>query len=113
MVVESSDDCDFGRVRSVVGRWLPEFEMTSTTKLGEGVDHVANDVDARLIAGFGTDPDQAVRAERANREARLQPSSSAAAGNGRALRLCLPGGSAPSATADGVSVPMSRARMVR
>jgi hypothetical protein len=35
MVVESSDDCDLGRVRSVVGRWLPEFEMTSTTKLGE------------------------------------------------------------------------------
>jgi hypothetical protein len=56
MVVESSDDCDFGRVRSVVGRWLPEFEMTSTAKLGEGVDHVAYDVDARLIAKFGTDP---------------------------------------------------------
>jgi hypothetical protein len=52
------------RVRALVAAHLPGYQVESLTRLGAGLDHVADEVNGDLIVRFGTGAD-------ADREARL------------------------------------------
>ncbi len=58
-------------VRGLVMAHMPGGQVESVVRLGWGLDNVAYEVDGELIVRFSTDPDQARRAQRVRREARL------------------------------------------
>ncbi|GAA4059697.1 phosphotransferase family protein [Nonomuraea soli] len=62
-----SDD----RVREAVAARLPHHRAGSITRLGEGEDNVAFELDGELIVRFSKDPDPESRAARIDAEARL------------------------------------------
>ncbi|WP_344944207.1 phosphotransferase [Sphaerisporangium flaviroseum] len=58
-------------IRALLARHLPGREVRSITKLGEGVDNVAYEVDRELIVRGSKETDPAARAETTRREADL------------------------------------------
>ncbi|MEU8269729.1 aminoglycoside phosphotransferase family protein [Sphaerisporangium sp. NPDC049002] len=58
-------------IRALLTRHLPGREVRSITKLGEGLDNVAYEVDRELIVRGSKETDPAVRAETTRREAEL------------------------------------------
>lgn len=62
-----SDD----RVREAVASQPPHHRARTITRLGEGEDNVAFELDGELIVRFSKDPDPASRAARIDAEARL------------------------------------------
>jgi aminoglycoside phosphotransferase (APT) family kinase protein len=59
------------RVQSLVATRLPGYRVDSVVPLGEGLDHVAYEVNGELIVRVGREPDLASRAARVRHEARL------------------------------------------
>ncbi|MEV7968538.1 aminoglycoside phosphotransferase family protein [Sphaerisporangium sp. NPDC088356] len=58
-------------IRALLARHLPGREVRSITKLGEGLDNVAYEVDRELIVRGSKETDPAARAESIRREAEL------------------------------------------
>jgi aminoglycoside phosphotransferase (APT) family kinase protein len=60
-----------GDVRSVVVRHMPDYQVDSVVRLGEGWDNIAYEVNGELIVRFSKVTDPASRAACVNHEARL------------------------------------------
>lgn len=69
MVSRSRDH--FADVHDVVAAHLPDYEIRSVVRLGEGLDNIAYEVNGELILRFSREPDPVRRAELVDQEARL------------------------------------------
>ncbi len=59
------------QVRRLVGERMPGYQADTVTRLGEGQENVAYEVNGELIVRFGKEPDPAERARLVEHEARL------------------------------------------
>lgn len=59
------------RLVEIIARHLPELDIRSLRRLGEGIDNAAWVVNGELVIRQGKDPDRAARAEAVRREATL------------------------------------------
>ncbi len=60
-----------GEIRAALARHLPDYEVRSVARLGEGLDHVSYEVNGELIVRASKEADPALRADATRREADL------------------------------------------
>jgi aminoglycoside phosphotransferase (APT) family kinase protein len=59
------------KIRTLLGRHLPRYEVRSITRLGEGSDNAAYEVNGELIVRVSKETDSALRYQSTQREAQL------------------------------------------
>ena len=60
-----------GEIRALLGSHLPDYEVRSIVKRGEGLDNAAYEVNGELIVRASKETDPALRSESTQREAQL------------------------------------------